>query len=468
MASVAFVSGGTTFFGLDYIEDALSDLGHTMTRFLDTAVTGSNLSAFDLIINYAITGVSEATLAGFYNDYMSVDSIPILFHADFNVLTDDNFITKSDFVQNIIGVNAVSYRSRFVGGVDPQGYGILVPETQALNHELSMTPGAHEHIVGQGFLQPNFQGTFEGESFVWGNPPDGGTLGEIATAQPKDGQVAGRTIVRIQRTFWGDFREVVGTVIEAGDARVGRGVGTFPVNCAWYGIGANGHTSGNAVQLFQSLVRWCLGDYAGITTYSTTAKSSAFRYPSAALDTINGTTYGTSSIDWAETTPANTSVTVQAALDGETFTTVANGGEIPGLTAGDPLAGKRLHLRVELATTDGISTPQFNGLSVTLDSQQKALTATPADYFQEGHLLWTKGGNNGLSIEVKSYVDASRLLTLFLKMRSTVKVGDEFTILPGCDKKIETCNVKFANSINFQGEPNVPGEDQVAHVPDAI
>lgn len=466
MASVALVSENTTFFGIDYIEDALSDLGHTMTRFLDTAVTSSNLSAFDLIINYQITGVTEATLAGFYNDYMSVDSIPILFHADFNVLTDDNFITKSDFVQNIIGVNAVSYRSRFVGGVDPQGYGVLVPETQVLNHELSMTTDAHEHIVGQGFLQPSFQGTFEGESFAWGNRPDGSSLGEIATAQPGDGQVAGQTIVRTQTTFWGTFREIVATVIEAGDARVGSVTGTFPVNCAWYGIGANGHTGGNAAQLFQALVRWCLGDYAGITTYSTVAKSSAFRYPSQPLDTINGTTYGSSSIDWTETTPTNTSVTLQASLDGEAFTTVANGGEIPGLTAGDPLAGKRLHLRVELATSDGVSTPQFSDLSVTLDSEQDALTTTPTDYFQEGHMIWTKGGNNGLSMEVKSYAVATRLLTLFLKMRSTINIGDEFTILPGCDKKRLTCQNKFDNMINFQGEPDVPGEDQVTQIPD--
>jgi hypothetical protein len=224
---------------------------------------------------------------------------------------------------------------------------------------------------------------------------------------------------------------------------------------------------GNHAQLTAAIVRWCLGEYDSLTTFSTVAKSSAFRYPSQPLDAgLTGTTYGSSSIDWTETTPTNTSVVLQASLDGEAWTTVSNGGAIPGLSAADPLAGKRLHLRVELKTTDGVSTPQFSDLSVTLDSEQDALTATPADYFQDGHLIWTSGDNTGLAMEVKSYDDTTRLLTLFLKMRSPIKVDDEFTILPGCDKTRETCEAKFSNMINFQGEPDVPGEDQTLQVPD--
>ncbi len=465
MATVAWVGSSVTFFGIDYLEDILVALGHTLTRFDEVDVTASNLSAFDLIVNAILFDVDTTVLAGFYEDYMTVDSIPILFLADFNVLLDDNFIMRSTFVQNLLGVNASNYRNRWVGGVDEDGYGIVVPETDFNNHEMSMMPNGHEHIVGQGFLQPNFQGTFEGESFVWGNGPTGGT-GGIVTAQAGDGQVAGTILIRLKNTFWGEFREITGSVIEAGDARVGRGTGTFPVNCAWFGAMPGGVIAGNAGHMIAAMVKWCLGDYAGITTYSTTAKSSSFRYPSAPIDTINGTTYGSSSIDWTETTPANTSVVLQASLDGEAFTTVANGGEIPGLTGGDPLAGKRLTIRVELKTTDGVSTPQFSDLSVTLDSEQDALTGSPPDYFQEGHLTWTSGDNINVSMEVKAYVTATQLLTLFLKMRSPVKIGDLFTILPGCDKKRLTCQNKFANMINFQGEPDVPGEDQTLQTPD--
>ena len=466
MATIAHISLDVTWWGIDYFEDLIVGLGHTMTRFDEEAVTASNLSTFDLIVVNALFDVNTTTLAGFLEDYMSVDSIPIMFLTDMNVLADDNFITGQAFVQNLMGVNPVNYRNTWVGGVDGAGYGINVPETQFLNHEVSMMPDAHLNAMGQGFLQPSFQGTFEGESFVWG--ARFGSTGEIVTAQPGAGQVAGAPMVRLTSSFWGNFRELVATVIKSGDKRVGAKTGTFPQNVGWIGSSGNILT-GNHGHMTAAIVRWCLGEYDSLTTYSTVAKSSAFRYPSAALDAgLTGTTYGSSSIDWTETTPTNTSVTVQASLDGEAFTTVANGGAIPGLTAGDPLAAKRLTIRVELATTDGVSTPQFSGLSVSMDSQQPALTATPDDYFQEGHLLWTKGGNKGLSMEVKSYDDATRLLTLFLQMRGPVTVGDEFTILPGCDKTIATCNAKFGNSINFQGEPDVPGEDQIMQTPDPI
>lgn len=461
MATIAHVSLDVTWWGNDYFDDLIQGLGHTMTRFDEEAVDATNLAAFDLIVINALFDVNTTTLAGFLEDYMSVDGIPILFFNDFNVLTDDNFITGSAFVQNLMGVNAANYRNRWAGGVDEAGYGILVPETQFLNHELSMTPDAHKNAMGQGFLQPSFQGTFEGESFVWG--ADG--QGQVITAQPGAGVVAGDHLARLTSSFWGSLREVFATAIKAGDARVGAKTGAFPKNVAWLGSSGNILT-GSHGHLTAAAVRWCLGEYDSLTTYSTVAKSSSFRYPSAALDSINGTSYGTSSIDWTETTPAATSVIVQGSLDGEAWTTVTNGGEIPGLTAGDPLAGKRLHLRVELKTTDGVSTPQFSNLSVTMDAQQDALTATPADYFQEGHLLWTKGKNNGLSMEVKAYDDPTRLLTLFLKMRSAITVGDTFTILPGCDKKKTTCEVKFANMVNFQGEPDIPGEDQVQQTPD--
>ena len=327
-----------------------------------------------------------------------------------------------------------------------------------------MMPDAHLNAMGQGFLMPSFQGTFEGESFVWGAELSSG--GDIAVAAPGVAQVAGTSLVRLTSSFWGAFREVACSVIASGDSRVGAGTGTFPVNCAWMGVGSGGALTRNMGLMLQLMTRWCLGEYDALTTYSTTAKSSAFRYPSTALDTIAGTTYGSSTIDWTEVTPTNTSVVVQASLDGTAWTTVANGGAIPGLSASDPLAGLRLHIRVELKTTDGVSTPQFSGLTYTLISEQAVLTASPADYFQEGLLLWTSGLNSGQAMEIKSYAEATQEMVLFLKMREAVAVGDFLTVLPGCDKTAATCIAKFGNIINFQGEPDVPGEDQILQIVD--
>ena len=39
--------------------------------------------------------------------------------------------------------------------------------------------------------------------------------------------------------------------------------------------------------------------------------------------------------------------------------------------------------------------------------------------------------------------------------------GDGFTIRAGCDKRMETCGAKFANTANFRGFPHMPGNDFV-------
>ena len=37
----------------------------------------------------------------------------------------------------------------------------------------------------------------------------------------------------------------------------------------------------------------------------------------------------------------------------------------------------------------------------------------------------------------------------------------------GCDKRLDTCSDRFANVLNFRGEPYVPGADLLLSYPDA-
>jgi len=37
----------------------------------------------------------------------------------------------------------------------------------------------------------------------------------------------------------------------------------------------------------------------------------------------------------------------------------------------------------------------------------------------------------------------------------------------GCDKRFDTCRLKFDNLANFQGFPDLPGDDWVIAYPDA-
>lgn len=254
--------------------------------------------------------------------------------------------------------------------------------------------------------------------------------------------------------------------------------------------------------------------------------------------------YSTSAITWTQSTPAGTTVTVQASIDGDTWTTVAaSGNPIPQLTLGDALDGINLSIRVQFTST-GTNTPSFSNLQVSITATIPALvkgdtganatisatapstfsrvsgsfitdgflpggtisvtgfsngannstftiatvtalsmTITQAtlvteagtgderiqmrDYYAGGLITWTSGSNINLSMEVKEWFPVTREILLFLPAPYTIVAGDDFTIRPGCDKRVETCLNKFNNVPNFRGEPHLPGQDQILQVPDA-
>ena len=88
-------------------------------------------------------------------------------------------------------------------------------------------------------------------------------------------------------------------------------------------------------------------------------------------------------------------------------------------------------------------------------------------WFAGGVLTWETGANAGRSIEVKSWTQATGQLELFLPMGYMIASGDAFRIHPGCDKRLDTCIDRFANVLNFRGEPYVPGQDALMSYPDA-
>lgn len=109
------------------------------------------------------------------------------------------------------------------------------------------------------------------------------------------------------------------------------------------------------------------------------------------------------------------------------------------------------------------------GVAVTSVTSNQVFTASSlaqaADYFGEGKLTWTSGLNVGLQQKVKTHASGG-VLTLSLAMFQTVAVGDQFTIIAGCRKRLaEDCYTKFNNVVNFQGEPHLPGIDALVKAP---
>ena len=60
--------------------------------------------------------------------------------------------------------------------------------------------------------------------------------------------------------------------------------------------------------------------------------------------------------------------------------------------------------------------------------------------------------------------DGSRRIELWDRLRAEVEPGNMVRLTAGCDKRMETCRLKFSNILNFRGFPDIPGEDWlVAH-----
>lgn len=85
----------------------------------------------------------------------------------------------------------------------------------------------------------------------------------------------------------------------------------------------------------------------------------------------------------------------------------------------------------------------------------------PLDWFTEGYITWVTGLNAGHTKRIKSYT-AAGVITLVVGLWNNVQVGDTFTIVAGCRKRlIEDCQTKFDNVLNFDGEPHLPGIDKI-------
>lgn len=93
-------------------------------------------------------------------------------------------------------------------------------------------------------------------------------------------------------------------------------------------------------------------------------------------------------------------------------------------------------------------------------------------WFAEGRVVFQGGAAGGLVGFVRrdepgAGVEGARRVELWSAPGAVPMAGDALRIEAGCDKRFETCRVKFANQVNFQGFPHVPGDDWLLAVPRA-
>jgi uncharacterized phage protein (TIGR02218 family) len=83
-----------------------------------------------------------------------------------------------------------------------------------------------------------------------------------------------------------------------------------------------------------------------------------------------------------------------------------------------------------------------------------AIGSSPATLFVQGTITGVSGANAGSSRTVTEI----RQGVVYVKpgYLSPVSVGDEFQLLPGCDRTLATCANVFNNAIHFGGFPYIP------------
>jgi uncharacterized phage protein (TIGR02218 family) len=82
-----------------------------------------------------------------------------------------------------------------------------------------------------------------------------------------------------------------------------------------------------------------------------------------------------------------------------------------------------------------------------------------------GRLRWISGRNTGLESALLS--SGGNRLTLREASIYPPAIGDLVEISEGCDKSFPTCAGRFANAVNFRGEPFLPGMDLLTRYPGA-
>jgi uncharacterized phage protein (TIGR02218 family) len=88
-------------------------------------------------------------------------------------------------------------------------------------------------------------------------------------------------------------------------------------------------------------------------------------------------------------------------------------------------------------------------------------------WFQRGRLDVRDGPAAGLwgMIKRDDFAGGQRRVELWQPIRGGVASGASLRLTAGCDKRFETCRLKFNNLLNYRGFPDLPNEDWVMAYP---
>jgi len=117
--------------------------------------------------------------------------------------------------------------------------------------------------------------------------------------------------------------------------------------------------------------------------------------------------------------------------------------------------------RVDLLLPQWHGTGAVSGGDGRLVFESNGIADFADGLFTGGTLTFTSGRNVGAVHQVKRHWVAGGAVRLALWAPSVAPVmaGDAFSVVAGCDKRFATCRDLFANTLNFRGFANMPGND---------
>jgi uncharacterized phage protein (TIGR02218 family) len=117
--------------------------------------------------------------------------------------------------------------------------------------------------------------------------------------------------------------------------------------------------------------------------------------------------------------------------------------------------------RVDLSGPDHSLTLTVAAIESTRVLRLAGAGTAPQGWFRRGRLIVLDGAAAGLHGTIKrdTAQSSQREVELWEPLRAPLAPGDSLRLLAGCDKRFATCRDKFANLVNFQGFPDLPGDD---------
>jgi uncharacterized phage protein (TIGR02218 family) len=115
--------------------------------------------------------------------------------------------------------------------------------------------------------------------------------------------------------------------------------------------------------------------------------------------------------------------------------------------------------RVDLSDRRSLAT------SLIHDGNRITVNPAPGAEFGAGEVQVLSGPMTGFRSTILGVDDEA--IVLRDAPRGAIEPGTRLWLTEGCDKRFETCVDRFANAINFRGEPHLPGNDLLTRYPGA-